>query len=59
LLPYDRNSPIKITLTFDAFISHSWEDKDDFVRELAEKLQQQRIEIWYDEFSLKIGDSLR
>ena len=46
-------------MTFDAFISHSWEDKDDFVRELAEKLQQQRIEIWYDEFSLKIGDSLR
>ena len=46
-------------MTFDAFISHSWEDKDDFVRELAEKLQEQRIEIWYDEFSLKIGDSLR
>lgn len=46
-------------MNFDAFISHSWEDKEDFVRELAQKLQEQRIEVWYDEFSLKVGDSLR
>ena len=46
-------------MQFDAFISHAWEDKDDFVRELAERLQKQRIEVWYDEFSLKVGDSLR
>jgi hypothetical protein len=46
-------------MLFDAFISHAWEDKDDFVRELAERLQAQRIEVWYDEFSLKVGDSLR
>lgn len=44
---------------FDAFISHAWEDKEDFVRELAEKLQEYHIDVWYDEFSLKIGDSLR
>lgn len=46
-------------MLFDAFISHAWEDKDDFVRELAERLQEKRIEVWYDEFSLKAGDSLR
>ena len=46
-------------MQFDAFISHAWEDKEDFVRELAEKLQASRIEVWYDEFSLKAGDSLR
>jgi hypothetical protein len=46
-------------MLYDAFISHATEDKESFVRELAEKLQKLRIEIWYDEFSLKIGDSLR
>ena len=42
----------------DVFICHASEDKDDFVRPLAELLQQQHIEVWYDEFSLSIGDSL-
>ncbi|MEO0685717.1 MAG: toll/interleukin-1 receptor domain-containing protein, partial [Cyanobacteria bacterium J06649_11] len=46
-------------MNFDVFISHASEDKDDFVRELAEKLHLRRIEVWYDEHSLKIGDSLR
>lgn len=46
-------------MNFDVFISHASEDKDDFVRELAEKLNLRRIEVWYDEHSLKIGDSLR
>ncbi|MEH2323941.1 MAG: TIR domain-containing protein [Nostoc sp.] len=42
----------------DIFISHASEDKDDFVRPLAEKLQQKHYRIWYDEFSLTLGDSL-
>jgi hypothetical protein len=42
----------------DVFICHASEDKDDFVRPLAELLAQQHIEVWYDEFSLSIGDSL-
>ncbi len=46
-------------MNFDVFISHATEDKDDFVRELVEKLQERRIEVWYDEHSLNIGDSLR
>jgi hypothetical protein len=44
---------------FDAFICHASEDKDAFVRPLAERLTQQRVEVWYDEFSLGVGDSLR
>ncbi|NOX66808.1 MAG: toll/interleukin-1 receptor domain-containing protein [Chlorobi bacterium] len=45
-------------MQYDVFICHASEDKDDFVRPLAEKLRQQHIDVWYDEFSLKIGDSL-
>lgn len=42
-----------------AFISHDTRDKDAFVRELAHELTRQFCPVWYDEFSLKIGDSLR
>jgi hypothetical protein len=41
------------------FISHASEDKEDFVRPLAETLQQLGVKVWYDEFTLKVGDSLR
>jgi hypothetical protein len=44
---------------FDFFISHASEDKDSFVRPLADKLTEKGIDVWYDEFQLKIGDSLR
>jgi hypothetical protein len=43
----------------DFFISHASEDKDSFVRPLAEKLIDLGLNVWYDEFNLKIGDSLR
>lgn len=44
---------------YDVFISHSSADKDDFVRPLATELQKLGIKVWYDEFELKMGDSLR
>lgn len=44
---------------FDVFISHASEDKDDVVRPLAIALQAAGLEVWYDEFTLRIGDSLR
>lgn len=44
---------------YDFFISHASEDKEDFVRSLAKKLNEQGLRIWYDEFELKVGDSLR
>jgi hypothetical protein len=46
-------------MLYDAFVCHASEDKDTFVRPLAERLRDQHIEVWYDEFSLKVGDSLR
>lgn len=44
---------------FDVFISHASEDKDEVVRPLAIALQAEGLKVWYDEFELKIGDSLR
>ena len=44
---------------YDVFISHASEDKDDFVRPLAEALVEAGLSVWYDEFELSIGDSLR
>ena len=46
-------------MLYDVFISHASEDKDGFVRSLAEALRQQRVEVWFDEFSLGPGMSLR
>ena len=43
---------------WDVFIAHASEDKDCFVRPLAISLNQLGAEVWFDEFSLKLGDSL-
>jgi hypothetical protein len=40
------------------FISHASEDKDAFVRPLAEALRK-KFNVWYDEYELKVGGSLR
>ena len=44
---------------YDVFISHASEDKDAIVRSLASALNDQGLKVWYDEFTLRIGDSLR
>lgn len=46
-------------MLYDVFIAHASEDKDAFVRPLVKKLKQFYLEVWYDEFSLTVGDSLR
>ena len=43
---------------WDVFISHASEDKDTVVRQLADTLEKLKVRIWFDEFSLKVGDSL-
>jgi hypothetical protein len=40
------------------FLSHSSEDKDDFVRPLRDKLLEAGFDVWYDEDSLIVGQSL-
>lgn len=44
---------------YDVFISHASEDKDAVARPLAEALRNNGLSVWYDEFELRIGDSLR
>ena len=44
---------------YDVFISHAFEDKEAVVRPLAIALQAKGVRVWYDEFEMKIGDSLR
>ena len=44
---------------WDAFISHASEDKEVIVRPLARALQARGVSVWFDEFTLTVGDSLR
>jgi hypothetical protein len=44
---------------YDFFVSHASEDKDSFVRPLVHALTALGLKVWYDEFTLEIGDSLR
>lgn len=43
----------------DVFVCHASEDKDAIARPLALMLMRRGYEVWYDEYSLKVGDSLR
>ena len=52
-------SKLQESKEFDFFISHATEDKDEIVRDLANALIEVGFDVWYDEFELKIGDSLR
>ena len=44
---------------YDVFISHAAEDKDAVARPLATCLVSHGLRVWYDEFELRIGDSIR
>jgi len=44
---------------YDVFISHASEDKEELVRPLANALFAKGLNVWYDEMTLRIGDSLR
>lgn len=41
------------------FISHASEDKTAIARPLAEALRERDYDVWYDEYVLMLGDSLR
>lgn len=43
----------------DVFICHASEDKTDVARPLARLLSGAGLDVWFDEYSLKLGDSLR
>jgi len=42
-----------------AFISHDTRDKEEIAKPIAINLQRMLCPVWYDEFSLKVGDNLR
>ena len=44
---------------FDVFVAHATEDKEAVARPLAHALQKRGLVVWFDEFELRIGDSLR
>lgn len=50
---------IPVEPEFDFFISHASEDKEEVARPLAEALRTLECKVWYDELTLRIGDSLR
>lgn len=59
-----QNQPIQARdieddLQYDVFISHASEDKDAVARPLAAALENAGLTVWYDEYSLKLGDRLR
>jgi len=44
---------------WDVFVSYAHEDKDVIVRPLVDLLTRYGLEVWFDEFSLRLGDSLK
>ena len=49
---------ISVVQRVDVFICHASQDKNAFVRPLAESLRRLDVTVWFDEFSLKLGDSV-
>jgi hypothetical protein len=53
--------PLKADLPEDkwhVFLCHASEDKDSFVRPLAEELVKRNLKVWFDEFEIMLGDGL-
>jgi TIR domain len=45
-------------VSWDLFISYASEDKEEIARPLAKELARSGLAVWFDEFELKLGDSL-
>lgn len=43
---------------YDFFISYASEDRDEIARPLAEALKKRGAVVWFDDFSLSIGDNI-
>jgi hypothetical protein len=55
--PHGRRAALE-SKQYDVFIAYAYEDKEAVARPLAEVLGK-RVVVWYDDFALKVGDSLR
>ncbi len=47
-----------VNYMYDVFICHASEDKASFVAALASNLKSHGVSVWYDDFTLELGDSL-
>jgi len=57
--PVPRQVPKRVRpKRYDVFIAYAYEDKATVARPLAEALSK-TLAVWYDDFALKVGDSLR
>jgi len=56
---YNESKTAPEEIGYDAFISHATEDKEKVVKPLANALTRIKYRVWYDEFELRVGDSLR
>lgn len=63
LTPRDRrelaSTVVKAIYPWDLFVVHADEDKQEIAAPLATALTKEGLKVWYDDFSLKMGDSLR
>jgi hypothetical protein len=48
-----------VAANHDVFVSHASEDKDAVARQIATRLRDLGYRVWYDEFELRLGTSLR
>jgi len=55
----DKGKTVQSSMEWDVFICHASEDKEEFVRPLATALQERGLNVWFDELTLTVGDSLR
>ncbi len=46
-------------MCWDVFISHASEDKTAVAEPLARALMKAGVSVWYDDFTLRVGDPLR
>ncbi len=53
-----RGQAAKTVVVKDVFISHASEDKEAVARPIAEELRARGFAVWYDEYEIKVGDSI-
>src|SRR5260370_16538326 len=47
-----------VSRSWDVFISHATEDKEAVAEPLSRALMKAGVSVWYDAFTLKVGESL-
>lgn len=57
--PPDDANEHTTSAAWDAFISYASEDRDAVAKPLAELLTRFGLRVWYDQYELRVGDSLR